>query len=451
MKTMKRLACVVLALVMTLAMGITAFAAEGKSDLYNGETYTAYKIFDATINGDKASYSIDNDSAWLSDVKAYTGDGLTLTETADKSGYLVTVDEEFNAETFAAYLATKTSGKTSDGNGVAADKKVSITGLADGYYLVTSTAGNVCQLTTAGTLTVVEKNTIPDVEKDITNVKDAYAQVGDVIGYTITVNTGTGSNKAITLKDTMSSALTLDKTSFAVKVDGTDVDAANYEISYPESGETFKIVFAQSYINGLADNTDIVVTYSATLNANAVTVDKINNTAKIDYSNQTDADTSSKDIETNSFAVKKYAADDTTKANLAGATFQLKQGDNVIGLIKIDDDNYRVALSSETEDEAYTTTFTTVAGGNIVIKGVDSDVTYTLVETSAPAGYNLLTTGVSVKPATDNSTVAEIENESGSTLPTTGGMGTTVLYTIGAALVLGAGVLLVVRRRMSVG
>ena len=92
----------------------------------------------------------------------------------------------------------------------------------------------------------------------------------------------------------------------------------------------------------------------------------------------------------------------------------------------------------------------TVASGDIVIWGVDSDEDYSITELQAPKGYNLLnppTKEVTVNA--DNSTRIEVENYSGTELPSTGGIGTTILYIIGAILVLGAGILLVVRRRMN--
>lgn len=459
MKLFKKLTSILLAMAMMLAMGAAAFAA---NEPVSGEEYKAYKIFDATIKSEnQASYSIANDSAWLTDVQAYantSSNGLTLTQTADNTGYLVTIDENsFDAGAFAAYLKTKTSGKTENGKGTATKVEgantgtVSITGLEDGYYLVTSSLGAVCQLTTAGTLTVVEKNTIPNVEKT-TDTNSAYAAIGDKIPYTITITDGTGTNKAITLHDQMSTGLTFNS-DIEIKVNGTAVGASNYTLKTgTEAGnDTFNIVFNDDYIASLNAGDKIVVTYSATVNKDAINVNQMTNTASIDYSNQSNTDTSTVTTKTNSFQVKKYAANDSNKANLAGATFKLTDDNNtVIKLIKIDDTNYRVA---EENEENSVETFTTVDSGNITIKGVDSDKTYKLVETVAPNGYNLLTGPVTVGGengiSAENTTIEEVPNSAGQTLPTTGGMGTTLLYTVGALLVLGAGVTLVVRRRMN--
>ena len=91
--------------------------------------------------------------------------------------------------------------------------------------------------------------------------------------------------------------------------------------------------------------------------------------------------------------------------------------------------------------------FTTVDSGKIVIKGVDLD-SYTLVETSAPVGYNKVKDPVSVTVNATNALIVEVPNASGTELPSTGGMGTTIFYVLGSILVVGAVVLLVTKKRM---
>lgn len=462
MKQLKKLTGILLALAMIMTLCVTAFA-EGETttstDPKAGETYTAYLIFDRTSTtvGDKtsASYSIDANSAWYDVVKDYMNEkgysgSLTLTKSADGSKYVVAGLTETEVANFAAYLAANIPERVTATETVrAAEGTTTFTNLAEGYYLVTSSLGSTVATTDGkGNLALKEKNKVPNVKKEI-DTEDAYAQIGDVINYTVTVNTGSGADKQIVLTDTMSKSLTLDTKSFSIKVGNANVDARNYTLdTAPGEGNTwtFRITFTEAYIKGLPANTDIVVTYNATLNASAVTVDKTTNKASIEYSNQKDISTEEVETKTNSFQVKKYASEDSTKANLAGATFQLKKGDTVVKLIKIDYTTYRVA---EADEKSAVETFTTVASDNITIKGVDSDETYTLVETKAPAGYNLLTEGVTVEVAKDNSTVSEIANSAGSTLPTTGGMGTTLIYVVGAALAVGAGVVLITRRRMN--
>ena len=146
---------------------------------------------------------------------------------------------------------------------------------------------------------------------------------------------------------------------------------------------------------------------------------------------------------THSFSVFKHAKDSTD--NLADAVFSLKKNGAVVSLIKLNDTNYRVAMPGET---GAVTTFATVEGGDIVIWGVDSDSDYTLLETEAPAGYNKLTAEVEVTVSADNATRADVENQTGAELPSTGGIGTTLFYVVGGLMVAGALVVLVSKKRM---
>ena len=167
------------------------------------------------------------------------------------------------------------------------------------------------------------------------------------------------------------------------------------------------------------------------------------NTAVIKYGNDQSVQQETTTT-THKFNVFKHATDSTD--NLPGAVFSLKKDGTVVELIVLDDNNYRVANGNE---EGAVETFTTVADGDIVIWGVDSDSDYTLEEITPPGGYNKLSAVVSVTVAADNSTRIDIENKSGTELPSTGGMGTTLIYIIGALLVIGCGILLIARRRMN--
>ena len=112
---------------------------------------------------------------------------------------------------------------------------------------------------------------------------------------------------------------------------------------------------------------------------------------------------------------------------------------------------YRIYKTAADLPEGYTATeddkIVTLASGNITIEGLDSD-DYYLEETDAPTGFNPLTGRTKVEVNANNELIKEIENNSGNVLPSTGGMGTTIFYIVGALLVVGAGVLLVTRRRM---
>ncbi len=170
------------------------------------------------------------------------------------------------------------------------------------------------------------------------------------------------------------------------------------------------------------------------------------NDAKLTWGDNSGTEWSETVTKTYKFEVLKYVKGDTEKKNLAGATFQLEDAEgNVVKLVKVSDTEYRVANGEEANS---VDSFTTVSTGNIVVTGVDLD-NYTLVETVAPAGYNLLKDPVPVKVEAANNLIVEVANSTGSELPSTGGMGTTIFYVLGSILVLGAAVLLITKKRMN--
>ena len=200
-----------------------------------------------------------------------------------------------------------------------------------------------------------------------------------------------------------------------------------------------------SYLNSLSGATTLTLTYSATLNTNAIngsTIVPQTNEAYLVYGGGSSTEHVTTTTTTHSFSVFKHASG--SSQNLAGATFSLKKNGTVVPLIYIDQNTYRVAVSGESGVD----TFTTVSSGNIVILGVDSD-DYTLQETQAPTGYNTLSGEVSVNVSDDNGTQADIINSTGTLLPSTGGIGTTVFYVVGLIAVLGAGIFLVTNKRMA--
>ena len=199
MKKMKKFASILLALVMAMALTVPAFAVEGDettpttgsitvSNPVEGETYTAYKIFDVKYSGKNYSYTIKSDSKWYSTVNAYATEtnGLTLTEAAGVPGeYYVTVDtDKFSAADFANTLSkvsrTDMSGTPLEKN---SEGKLVATGLDLGYYFVTSSVGALCDLTTTNpNATVTEKNDIPfDKTIDVHTV-----EVGQTVTFTLT-------------------------------------------------------------------------------------------------------------------------------------------------------------------------------------------------------------------------------------------------------------------------
>lgn len=157
MKHARKLASLLLALVMVFALATTAFAAgtvTGTITVANpvkDQTYTAYKIFDVVYDtNDHYSYTIDSSNEWYNTVSAYANDaahGLKLTRVNGGDTYVVTTENGFSAPDFADALKADVNGKTGRTLSVA-DGKATVTGLDLGYYFVTSSTGALCNLTT---------------------------------------------------------------------------------------------------------------------------------------------------------------------------------------------------------------------------------------------------------------------------------------------------------------
>lgn len=207
---------------------------------------------------------------------------------------------------------------------------------------------------------------------------------------------------------------------------------------------------------------EIVVTYTATVNKNAIAVISTNQ-AKLTYSNDPttgetkDSQTEEQKVYTSKIVIDKFETDKKDTVKLEGAEFVLYKkapndaDQNAIQYYKQDETTKAVSWVDAIADA---TKVTTDANGAASFDGL-ANGTYYLVETKAPAGYNQLTeakdvvvTG-SITDSTKLSVTAEVANSAGTLLPSTGGMGTTIFYVLGAVLVVGAGVLLVTKKRMS--
>ena len=465
MKHMSRILALALALIMLLSLATTAFAAGTNTITVNntvaGETYKIYKLFDLSVNADKTAYSYTVSEEWTAFFT--TGAGKDYV-TIDANGY-VTIADEAAAAGLAKAAAAALSGKTVLASIEATGTSVVFTELDNGYYLITSTLGTLAMTDTTPTnpdAQVNEKNPVDtivkDVKEDSTGVygDNNDAQVGDTVEFKSEATLYPHTTN-VKIHDTMDAGLTYNGdvkiyTSYdnATKQFSNELDSAYYTVqATPDAGDTFTISFTQEYLDNLSGKTVLYLKYSAVLNANAVVknangvaiVDQENDT-KITYGDKQSVEDKTKTT-THKVIVNKYA---DKVEDLAGAVFKLKKGGNVVKLIKLDDINYRVAMPNEA---GAVETFTTVDSGDIVIWGLDTDTDYTLEEVTAPAGYNKLPGEVNVTVNADNSSKIDVENESGTELPTTGGVGTTMFYVIGGLMMLMAVVLLVTKKRMA--
>lgn len=484
MKHARKLASLLLALVMVFALATTAFASETVTPPTTGtitvdnpradQEYKAYKIFDVVYDTKgHYSYTIDSTSVWFNAVDTYskqTNSGLTLAQVGVTT-YVVTTTSDFSAPPFAEALKAAVGEKTDGITLTKASGKATATNLDLGYYFVASTSGALCNLTTTNPdVTIHDKNDMPFEKTD----NKVSADVGETVNYTITgkVPDTTGfETYTYEIADTMSEGLTFNRNSLAVKVGSADVTADTDKCTIAYDAETAPNTFKVTIlVKNCTVGDAITVTYTATVNEKAIAVVS-RNEAKLTYSNDptdsaktTTTPAQKQEVYTSKIVIDKY---ETGKpgTKLPGAEFVLCRNDDAqyaavqnaiqnaiqIQYYKWDETTKTV---SWVDDIADATKVTTDAHGEAFFEGL-ADGTYYLVETKAPAGYNPLTAPVPVTVAgsstdiTKLSVTAKVENQAGTLLPSTGGVGTTVFYVLGAVLVLGAVVLLVTKKRMS--
>lgn len=489
MKYVRKSLALLLALILVLALGGTAFA-EGETgsitinDAVVGQTYTIYQILDlesySHTTDEKGNitatgaYAYKANSAWETWLRTQT-----TYVSFDAQGYVTWV-ENADAAAFAklAQKYAKDNSIANQGSVTATTATVSFTGLDLGYYLVDTTLGTLCSLdTTNPTVVMEEKNEVPTNEKLVeedskVGTGDAWgktndADIGQTVNFKSTITAQAGAENYV-FHDKMSTGLTYTGVT-GITLNDTTVDAANYTVTAPAAdGDTFDVTFTQAFCDTLKANDKIVVSYTATLNENAVIAGEGNpNTSQLSYGDKGDEShtpsgttpPSTTTTYTWDVDVFKYTMNGETETALADATFTLSKnadGSSPIALVSKGNNVYRVAKTGET---GTVTEITTDATGKFTIQGLDAD-TYYLTETAAPAGYNKLPSAVTITigangvvNATDEAPqgVNEVKvlNQTGTELPSTGGMGTTLFYVLGSVLVVGAVVLLVTRKRMS--
>lgn len=488
MKYMKKLMTLLAVLTLALAMAVPAFAASSTGTItidnaVTGTTYKAYRIFDLeSYDTDKNAYSYKLNSAW-NGFPAYstTIDGNLVSASTffsvNSAGYIEWKDAKKEAGADFAKLAKAFAVEKSiawDKTETATDATVTFTNLTLGYYLVDTSLGSLCSLdTTAPSVTIKEKNSDTTIEKKIVingdeKVDSNSAGIGDTVNFSITITVKDGDPKNYVLHDKLS-GLTFDSDSLEVKVGTTKLNAGtDYTLeTNPTDGDSFDVKFT----NGkLKPNDVVVVTYSATVAANATIGGEGNtNKAKLEYSGKV-----STEEKTTTYVwklnVHKYTLNSTNdEVALNGAKFVLYRKDGT-------DKKYYAKLTGGkidgwVNDKGDATTLETSGTGDILIEGLNEG-TYYLEETEAPAGYNKLTEPIEVEitattsvtsgsetvqyknlsessytPATD--ATVKVLNKAGTQLPSTGGIGTTLFYVIGGGLMAVAAVLLVTKKRMN--
>lgn len=461
MKLIKKIAAMLFAFAMVFSMTGVVQADEttdGSITINNaieGQTYTIYKILDLE-SYDGNNYSYKAESGWDAFI---TGAGKSYLKT-NKNGYVEFVGTKADMPAFAKSALKfakdnglkKVASKTAD-----ATNTVTFDTLSLGYYLIDSSTGALCSLdTTCPTATVQEKNSVPTVDKTILDsnntTKINSANIGDKVLFKTTIDVEKGAENYV-LHDKMDAGLTFDSSIYSVQANqpspvlGTDCILQTKNLG----GDcTFHLVFTQEYLNNLTDSHEIDVVYGATVNENAKINQANTNQTWLTYGDIKKSNVD--ETQTFSFGIPVFKYTGLTKTGLADAQFKLyndKACKDEVKLTKADDHTYRV-------DPKGNATMVSPIDGKFNVNGLKAG-TYYLKEMAAPKGYNKLAKPITVtidndgKITADDKTTTEVgvENKSGTLLPSTGGMGTTLIYLAGIVLVVLSGYVLISKRRAS--
>ena len=515
-KLVSRLMAVLMAMTMILSMSMTAFAAEASkgtltvNNTVAGKTLDLYQIFTATKSENNVAYTLNSayEGFFKNNTRIPGSESLTgeaLSEAAYNYVKTQVGTDGSNGAAFAKDImgwilgntatveATHTTATTTDTTTV-------INNLDYGYYVVyplgatdTSTApGNEAVKSVASLVsvtgtdaTVNMKSNYPTVVKKVNDKIADDVNIGDTVTYTLTskVPDMTGyTTYVFNFKDTLSAGLTFKEITSVTVGSGENVQnvtAGTGDNTYTLTPDGQNITITMN--NFLASNAnkagqEIKVTYTATLNKDAVTgFDANKNSATVEYSNKPGTDNKGEsepsivDVHTFNFTIFKYYLKDAAKTGLANAEFELYKangevaGDKV-NIKKVTNGEYRVATSEEAAAEGFKSDVI-VSGNNgkVLVKGLDAG-TYYLRETKAPEGYNKLlsdikveikatygaegklesytvdytyngttTQGTAITNKTDSPEVA-VENKTGAQLPSTGSKGALMVTLAGIVL-----------------
>lgn len=499
MKSIKRIIALLLTAVMTMTMSVTAFAAnpsctltvnvKGGQDL-KGQTISLYKLFDLSTSksGETTNYAytVSKTTGYKDALKSALGTSLQGTTDEDYANAVLNLGKDnsdavqkfandFTATALKSKLsATKTSNKITEPK-----TSFDFNNLTPGYYLVYVTGGKEIQ----SSLVTVEKETntvnlkteAPSITK--TADKDTVS-IGQVVKYTVTgsVPDTTGYAEYVyNIHDTLSSGLdfvndengapTSDgnvKVTVAFK-DATDASTAPTTATLDTANKRKMSLDLSAWVKANQTNKgkEFTVTYYAKVNKDAVITEK--NKAQLEYGNKPGETTTTtpSEAKTPTYPLDINKIKTGSKEKLAGAKFSLYTSEtdakNGTNPIKVTGSNGNYVVNPEsTTTEFESVKSIDVEDYNLRVNGL-AEGTYYLVETKAPDGFNKLTAPIVIKitksttgneedwtlsknDVKEEDKIIDVENSTGSMLPSTGGMGTIAFTVVAALLLLGVAV-----------
>ena len=521
-KLVSRFMAGLMAMTMILSMSMTAFAAEAPkgtltvNNTVAGKNLDLYQIFTATKSGENVAYTLNSAYEGFFQSKISGASTLTGEALSEKAYEYVKTQVGTDGSNGAAFAKdimgwilsasgeTKTAVESTHSTTTTADTKTVIENLAYGYYVVyplgatdTSTApGNEAVKSVASLVsvtgddaTVNMKSNYPTVVKKVNDKNADDVNIGDTVTYTLTskVPDMTGyTSYVFNFKDTLSAGLTFKEITSVTVGSGENVQnvtAGTGDNTYTLTQDEQNITIIMN--NFLASNAnkagqEIKVTYTATLNKDAVTgFDPNTNKATVEYSNKPGTDDkgesepSKVDVHTFNFTIFKYYLKDETKTGLAKAEFELYKANEAGDAadtnaknknVKVKDGEYRQATPELALKKRFKSdVIVSGTNGKVLVKGLDAG-NYYLRETKAPEGYNKLLSDIKVEiKATygedgklvsytvdytyngkttngtaitnkDSSPEVAVENKTGAQLPSTGSKGALMVTLAGIVL-----------------
>ncbi|WP_022764052.1 isopeptide-forming domain-containing fimbrial protein [Butyrivibrio sp. XPD2006] len=473
MKGIKKLLTGILAATMIMGASLTAFAAEDtvsitiENELKEGADgvktidYTYYQFLKAEV------ISLDQNGASQSGSAVYYVESEALAEALQNTGVFKYTKAASNTERYYIEATTQdaqaivnalntddmkplaiSTGTFSSG----ADRTATASGLEPGYYLVLSSLGTKAALQTLEDVTIKEKNEDTTVTKD-DNI-DVDAMFDKEVEYTITIKVPESpAEKDIEVVDTATAGLTLDKN---VLVNGEAYDWSVWSDGVATTKDNkaafeYKLTIPKDTVVANAGE-NIVLTYKAEVNKNAVVYVPEQNTAYIVYDNNKSAETVPVTVKTLGIKIIKYTMNGNEEKRLTGAEFTLwdaLEGGNQIALVQETLADGKVGYRPAKAGETAATSIVVDENGEAFVAGLDDDANYYLQEEVAPAGYTMLDERFEVVMDRDLTEYQPVKilNNTGLVLPSTGGIGTTIFYIVGGVLIVAGIAYFIVRRK----